>query len=1374
MRREHGATYAFKVLLFGFLPFVTVVFIVFFLKVVLVREPYLIERNYRVLETAGRQFQGLVRGGMIAFDWRRGKKELSKQCPQDAHVPSFSLKQENETLFLYLKNYDDCPPEILPLVTPPQMLNFFDNVILVDQVEKQMYFPWQSRRTVPVVDFQSLLASAQSTPQAKPLSAADGQGNQERAQTPPDASNAMLAKVPEAFRAPMLVSHLGIKSRLFLIPISLNQHLPTGTQGVQGDWLLTGLVSNQHFTEETWQLPLTLVAGIVFVLLLAVLTWPLLTLLSLSPSERLHGSEVRVLVVSGMLAVSLLTFIILYGVTDWIHQEAFDDDMAWVGSQLATKFGVELRHMFKPLTQLQTSIQRVCGTNLCNEIPPQDAAKTKQGDTKQREKWDKELQDDLRTNLGQDPDLLHILSLVWMNAEGKWLYRWTPKALQTPGTWQLASSTLGQDAGTNPNELTSKHRRYFQDAQAGLLWEFRLDNRPPMRSVLEVVQSQFTGRITVTMAIPLDHKAPPHVVAVTSRFPSLMEAVLPPGLGFAVIDDTGTVLLHADATKNLYENLLQECDNADPIRSTMFAHRSQYIDTRYYGTGYRFYMQPLHQTPWFLIVFREESFLHKADLTLTLGWFLLFMPSMLAWGITFVVLQLSHNRCEWLWPDHERTSAYWVATGVVVVTATACFITVWKAHALSRVAMGWLVPPLLLALLYLLLAREHRLGPDTESAQGDRHRDRGSRQPQDPPYWKCAKCVAIGISLIVVVFAADEVYGTPDTSRWWGLGACMVLGVSVVLVWCKSYPTKVGRFLLSVPDTRRRATFRRVQWAYGLMLFSLLVAVVIVPAGIVFWDVHQQTMEALVKQSQLHYATRLKDRGEELQRERMREQVPQWTIDGLQHDEPKPEYYSTLVVPDGQDKGVQIKGVESFVWTPALLCGQESPLSCTEQLSLLSRHASAWILQLLSAYSWQGERFGVMTYNKASDQTWSWEHQGRGDNWLLSSTSPLPQQEEQDAADKAPLLLRGTLPLNRFRPSLLGVVVGLLTLLALLVLLLRVLLFAAQKIFLMDYSEDDIPTHAPGSRTRFWVFMKPANHPFPKLLHPPNAQVIDLLQSAMPSALPSYGTWQETGRLIIVDHLESRLHERLWNVALLAWLETFAYRYDGPVIIQSAIDPLYSLWEWVSEAGANPTDPTSAVGSPTTSQETGAIEAICSTEDYARWVRVFAQFSKVGRVTRIEGVQARWAEGMEAQWRITWSQCTRREKLALSQLAKEGFLNPYNPEVIRHLGHRLLIYRAPALRLQSERFQQFVLHAEAPQTIARWEGETATSWLSRVHTPLLVGLIVVVSFLLSTQPDLSTTVLTLVGTFTAMLPRIVQLFGVLRGPRGESRSGANT
>src|SRR5437899_9854359 len=86
--QERGTFHAFKILLFIVLPFVAAVLMAFFLIYVPDRKTSIIERNYRVLETAKRKLQGQFLGKIFAL------KTNKEKCPTvKVSSLSFSFKE---------------------------------------------------------------------------------------------------------------------------------------------------------------------------------------------------------------------------------------------------------------------------------------------------------------------------------------------------------------------------------------------------------------------------------------------------------------------------------------------------------------------------------------------------------------------------------------------------------------------------------------------------------------------------------------------------------------------------------------------------------------------------------------------------------------------------------------------------------------------------------------------------------------------------------------------------------------------------------------------------------------------------------------------------------------------------------------------------------------------------------------------------------------------------------------------------------------------------------------------------------------------------------------------------------------------------------
>jgi hypothetical protein len=296
------------------------------------------------------------------------------------------------------------------------------------------------------------------------------------------------------------------------------------------------------------------------------------------------------------------------------------------------------------------------------------------------------------------------------------------------------------------------------------------------------------------------------------------------------------------------------------------------------------------------------------------------------------------------------------------------------------------------------------------------------------------------------------------------------------------------------------------------------------------------------------HANRYEDRAAELLQEQVRESQSEWVVEKRWHaqkhyDSTLAKYMGGASKASSRDKEGQARSIWTF-----LLCGQGSNRTCEEEFTPLSRHASAAVLQLLSGYDWGGERFGFMIYNETNDLAWRWKLQNRKyDLFWDAPDSSLRRlngsaNAVQVSANEALPLVSGTVPYDPFDSSQFGplsLVIGLLVVLVSLGLIYKLLLLAAQRIFLMDYSADDILYGKSESRVPLWLFVNAAGQKLQEPLSSSKVEVIDLLQIPVPSALP-YDAWQATDCLIIVDHLASRLHEGVWRVAVLPMLNPSA------------------------------------------------------------------------------------------------------------------------------------------------------------------------------------------------------------------------------------------
>src|SRR5262249_8050091 len=138
-------------------------------------------------------------------------------------------------------------------------------------------------------------------------------------------------------------------------------------------------------------------------------------------------------------------------------------------------------------------------------------------------------------------------------------------------------------------------------------------------------------------------------------------------------------------------------------------------------------------------------------------------------------------------------------------------------------------------------------------------------------------------------------------------------------------------------------------------------------------------------------------------------------------------------------------------------------------------------------------------------------------------------------------------------------------------------------------------------------------------------------------------------------------------------------------------------------------------------------------------------------------------------WRI-WSESTKAEKLAMSQLAHEGFLNPNNTDVVSRLVERGLVYRSPAFKFFDPSFRSFLLRAEPPRDVFGWEHEESEGW-GRLERPLMVAVAIVLGFLFLTQEEVFSTFTAVLTALTGAVPLVLRLATLVERGRGTAANG---
>src|SRR5262249_13389377 len=169
------------------------------------------------------------------------------------------------------------------------------------------------------------------------------------------------------------------------------------------------------------------------------------------------------------------------------------------------------------------------------------------------------------------------------------------------------------------------------------------------------------------------------VATLATPFVSLFDPITPVGLGFAVVQQSGSVVFHSNNYLNLNENFFDESERTK-LFAPMSARHADFVDISYHGHPRRAYVEPVPDLPWSVIVFRDDTLLSTVNLEIVASTVLVFgiLPLGALLGIILVRLLWPGDRWDWCWPDSRRWQVYTRATWILAALA------VWLLWAMAR------------------------------------------------------------------------------------------------------------------------------------------------------------------------------------------------------------------------------------------------------------------------------------------------------------------------------------------------------------------------------------------------------------------------------------------------------------------------------------------------------------------------------------------------------------------------------------------------------------------------------------------------------------------------------------------------------------------
>ncbi len=1133
----------------------------------------------------------------------------------------------------------------------------------------------------------------------------------------------------------------GASYKLFSQPLRLNR----GTAGPDQTWAVGTLVPTHALHGDTRRVPLVALGAVPLLVLLTVLALPILHVLSVGAREPLTIWAVIGVCLSLFVGTGLAVILAFDGYAYWRFGERVDEELFELADAIQESFQSEAEAALTVLEAFEQRNIRPDGLrgdsgeeHICESVLGDARCKSRRllGRFTDAEHPPTEFRLDVSDIAAAFEKYPAFEMLVRTNASGLQIEKWTTSQTATP-------------------IFDMRDDNAFRDAIDGRLLAFGART-----AMLTVMSSPNTGEVKTVLSMPNDDPANPGIDGVAMILPELLSVVDPvvlPGTGFAIIDNTGRVLFHSNAGLRLYENFFAEAAGEERLRSAVFARRHGYHDLDYHGTSQRLYVQPLRPTPWSLLVFRAKDGPRTLNLEVVLSALLCFLglvPVYAAWAMAAGWLLGVRLRAI-AWPDPNAVLRYVLLGAALAGLATSLSWSLLHNH-------GW---PALLAITSTSLTAIGLVIVGLGFGRSDR-----------PGRWIVAFAIELGL-LAMGGSLALEAAGPLAASAWLAAVAALLI---IIGAW---EPNWLAR------PVRTGVSFTA---AYVSMATLLLVIIAALPAAAIFRDAFDLGSEAFGRAGQIKLADSLVSHRLSMRRKAKR--VPhgsdgttsQFSLEDFwnSRDWEEPALATLLSIAKTDDSGSRPTPADPgnmplHQWLSAsCVADDDDAYASADYCRMLDRNFTGPLLHALPVYGEDATAHRHTVFSAASDGSWS-------DETGTLDVTPLFVAELPMIPPMRPVL--------RWPATISGwLLAGSLALFGLAALS-RLLLWLLQRVYSLDLWETGaILGGIEPIQGRY--YLRPGSLELDRIerrVLAAEGQIIDIAKLSRPRDLEQAIMHVFRGS-VLLRSFERGIDQPEWNRAKLALLEELLGRgLHVDVVTETDILPYFGRR---LNSDADPADSTYLTEiesgcwaralsrlekrrsdlpdapAPPRQGESETLRAECRATSrlraIEREIRADARWTALSHDALVRHV----GDLADAHYRSIWHSLTDEERLELYHIAKHGFANPKKRDLICQLMKRGLVRRDPTLRLMNESFERFATRVEDRATYRSWEraaGISAWTWVRNgvMATAVLAGV-----FLFLTQPEAYAKWVGLLAALTTVGGAMSQVLGLFQGRRPASPS----
>lgn len=423
---------------------------------------------------------------------------------------------------------------------------------------------------------------------------------------------------------------------------------------------LCGLVPTSKFNSESHSIPSRTSMIIIFVAIIFIMSMPFIKLILLSPIEKLSSNDLIFSMASIMFAVIISTLLVLFIKEESRQKNEFTKPrLKSIADFVGNNFRKNLADDCKLLQQSDSILFKDTLTR-GNLVIADDHMAFINNWKHKNQNFDLPGSYKMFTeNAFQNKDFVH---LFWIDSAGNKLFTWTKESNDT-----IKTNVADRD--------------YFNVIAAKKFdKQFRLSETDSLKFFMKPILSYTTGtlRTVISKKSLADKKM---IVCLTMKTMGLDEFLMPPGYGYAIVNEEGDVYYSSDKTKNLNENIIDELEDGSDLTAAIHARTEQFFTTDYHKDQFEFRVSPVPELPFYLVVWHRtiyDGMLMNKTMMYSFAALCVVLFLIIVLGFIIVVMRtpkpgekLFKINLEWMWPLREKIENYnqamWFNTIVIIL-----------------------------------------------------------------------------------------------------------------------------------------------------------------------------------------------------------------------------------------------------------------------------------------------------------------------------------------------------------------------------------------------------------------------------------------------------------------------------------------------------------------------------------------------------------------------------------------------------------------------------------------------------------------------------------------------------------------------------------